>query len=811
MNIEKQLEIEQAMIDVGAESYLKGQRIAEEKGRGADLDYSTRLMRDFILPLTEALSTWVNDNPRGANRLGRARGLLRLIQPEKAIFIALREVFNNFTLERSIAALSASIGQKISDEIRFERFEATHGEYYKTIINDFKRKGTKEYRHMHRVLTHKANEKQDQWVPWTATEFIEVGMKLLDVILVNTDLIEKVERRHKARPVTEIVPTDSAMQWINEHENMKQFMYPNRAPCVIPPDPWTAINQGGYYSPLLRQAVPMIKTSLPHKYMAEADLTKVMASINAVQNVSWRVNTKVLDVMKQVWQQNLQIGMPAKEKLVPSPSPVVDIPFDQMTEEQKAILQDWKFEASAIYTAERERVSKGFQVTRIIRMANDYSQYDKFWYVWYADFRGRLYTATAGFSPQGPDLAKGLLTFGNGKPLGKRGLYWLKVHGANRFGFDKCSYDARVAWVDDRHEEFIRAANDPLSYRDVWGDADKPYQFLAFLFEYAEAHQLADPTKYVSYLPIGMDGSCNGLQNFSAMLRDPVGGKATNLVPADAPSDIYAQVASVVLRKIKERLTAAADTDGGEDYLFASKWLEFGVDRKLAKRPVMTLPYGATRQSCTQYIFQEIIARDKELFGKGYNFKAAVWLTPILWASIGEVVVAAKEAMAWLQDCASAMTKAGLPLRWVTADGFVAWQSSQVIESVQVATQLNGLFKIRVGTVTDKLDGSKQRQGISPNFVHSQDATHMRMTVLNCLSRGITDFALIHDDYGTHACDTDALHAVIRETFVELYGRFDPLDAFRAQQEVAGGVLPPLPGKGSLDLQMVLSSLYFFA
>lgn len=809
MNIEKQLEIEQAMIDVGAENYLKGQRMAEEKGRGASLDYSTRLMRDFILPLTDALTEWVQAKPRGATKLGRCRGLLRLVQSEKAVFIALREVFNNFTMERSITQMASSIGKMIEDEIRFERFEASHGEYYKTIIADFQRKNTKEYRHMHRVLTHKANEKQDQWVSWSAAERIEVGVKLLDVILENSDLIEKVERRHKARPVTEIVPTESALAWINEHESMKQFMYPSRSPCVIAPDPWVAINQGGYYSPVLRQAVPMIKTSLPHKYMAEADLTKVMASINAVQAVPWQVNRKVLAVMKDVWNNNLQVGMPPKEKLVPSPSPVVGIPFEDMTETQKGMLQDWKFEASAVYTAERERVSKGFQVTRIIRMANDYAEYDNFWYVWYADFRGRLYTATAGFSPQGPDLAKGLLKFGNGKRLGERGLYWLKVHGANRFGFDKCSYDARVAWVDERHEEFIRAANDPLSYRDTWGDADKPYQFLAFLFEYAEAHQ-GNPIEYISYLPVGLDGSCNGLQNFSAMLRDPVGGKATNLIPDVAPSDIYAQVAEVALRKIKERLVASVDT-GGEDYLFATKWLQFGIDRKLAKRPVMTLPYGATRQSCTQYVFQEIIERDKELFGKGWNFKAAVWFTPILWASIGEVVVAAKDAMQWLQDCASAMTKAGLPIRWVTADGFVAWQSSQVIESVQINTQLNGRFQIRVGTVTDKLDGSKQRQGISPNFVHSQDATHLRMTVLNALRKGITDLALIHDDYGTHACDTDTLHQVIRETFVELYGRFDPLDAFRAQQEVAGGILPPIPSKGSLELEWVLDSLYFFA
>src|SRR5690606_26884152 len=125
----------------------------------------------------------------------------------------------------------------------------------------------------------------------------------------------------------------------------------------------------------------------------------------------------------------------------------------------------------------------------------------------------------------------------------------------------------------------------------------KPWQFLAFLFEYAEAMATGSPEDYVSYLPVGLDGSCNGLQNFSAMLRDPVGGKATNLIPGDKPNDIYAQVAAVCKSKLEGLLLKPAypvtDTETSHEY--ARRWLSFGIDRKVAKRPVMTLPYGSTR------------------------------------------------------------------------------------------------------------------------------------------------------------------------------------------------------------------------
>lgn len=815
--IEAQLELEQNMVDAGVRRYRNAQRKAEEKGRGADLDYSQKLMQEFILPLSTILESWKTYGEGYAVQYGRIRAVLRQVNSESAMFLALRALFNSFTHERSVVSLASQIGKAIEGEIRFARFREQHQAYYDQIIADFRRKGTKDHRHMHRVLTHKANEKEDGWVEWTAPERVEVGSKLLDIILTNTDLITKSDRFHKGKTIVEITPTEEAMNWIKEHEEVRQFLYPDKSPCIIPPDPWVEVDQGGYYSPVMRQSTPMIKTQISRKRLKAMDLSKVMDAINRSQDVPWKVNKKVLAVMQDVWRQNLQIGMPSSEKLSPRPSPVQDIPKEAMTEEQKKQLQDWKHEASAVYTQEKERISRSFQVARVMRMAQDYSQYDKFWYVWYADFRGRLYTATAVFSPQGPDIAKGLLLFGNGMKLGKEGLAWLKIHGANRYGYDKVGFAERIKWVDERHDSFIRAAADPLSHRDVWANADKPWQFLAFIFEYAEAHSLQaagiKPEDYISYLPVGLDGSCNGLQNFSAMLRDPVGGKATNLVPGAKPNDIYAQVAEVCLRKLNEVLEKEdyPVTDTVSAHQMARQWIAFGMDRKIAKRPVMTLPYGSTRQSCQQYIFQEIIDRNKDHFGQGQAFRAAIFLTSFMWDSIGEVVVAARAAMDWLQQCAKEMNWHNKPMYWTTYDGFPALTYSRTVETVLINTELGGQYRARVGTHTKELAKHKQRNGIAPNMVHSQDATHLRMTIRNAVAAGITDLALIHDDYGTHAANSGKLHRIIRESFVELYRNFDALWSFKAELEKQGAVLPNPPAKGTLQLSDILRSMYFFA
>ena len=228
----------------------------------------------------------------------------------------------------------------------------------------------------------------------------------------------------------------------------------------------------------------------------------------------------------------------------------------------------------------------------------------------------------------------------------------------------------------------------------------------------------------------------------------------------------------------------------------------------------MTLPYGATKRACTDHIFRCIYEQSRGYF-KGIvhddmkgDFGAALYLTEILWQSIGEVVVSARLAMDFVRDCAAVMQKQGKPITWTTPLGFPVYQGSTEIKVRQVDTQLCGRLQLRVASETTKLDLSKQKQGGPPNFVHSQDATHMLMTVLAAHKRGVTSFAMIHDDFGTHASDVDALHVAIRESFVKLYTKHDPLTEFR--DGLQGEGLPEVPVKGKLDITGVMDAQFFF-
>lgn len=133
--------------------------------------------------------------------------------------------------------------------------------------------------------------------------------------------------------------------------------------------------------------------------------------------------------------------------------------------------------------------------------------------------------------------------------------------------------------------------------------------------------------------------------------------------------------------------------------------------------------------------------------------------------------------------------------------------------SLEKGTVLTTVFKIPDAV---KIDTRKQRQGIAPNFVHSMDASHLMLTVAECVDKGIDAFAMIHDSYGTHAGKADTLYRTVREVFVNTYSEHDVLKELH--DHVSNLLspknldkLPEPPSKGNLDLNQVLDSLYAFS
>lgn len=804
-SIQEQLKLEAGMVARGRAKAQNSDRAAVEGGRVADTSYGKALTRQFLPNLVEALE--IVQDPESSTTRRRERKLLAMVDPDRASLLALRGVFQDPFTDRPMVTLAKQIGTMVEDEIKFSTFQDEHKEYYDAVIKDFKEKNTTSYRHRHRVLTFKMKEKEVEWDHWSADDRLRVGMLLLDTILKSTDLVERTMTRKGRKTQYVISLTPQAAEWIEKHKDHMELLSPEFMPTIIEPDDWTAMDIGGYYSPMMRRRAPMIKTRCSnHKdILRSSDLSTVMSGLNKLQHTPWRVNQRVHDVVKEIWVKGLRIGMGSPDPIEIPKSPVAKINKDDFTDEDQAKFDEWRREAARLHTLENDRVKKNFQVVRLMRSAEQYRNYDRFWYVWQTDFRGRFYAATAGFSPQGPDMGKALIEFADAKMLGDRGFYWLKVHFANLCGFDKEHYDVRAEYTDERKHAILDIAADPLgSNRSLWVNADKPFCALAAAFELAEAWTNG-PDVTPNRIAVALDGTCNGLQHYAAILRDPVGAAATNVVDTGAVADIYSAVGKVAGDRVR------ADDDCENRAAWLALIGDGGLPRKLAKKPVMTLPYGSTKRSCTDSILDYLADLDSEHFPSGKRMHPSLWMTNHLWDAIGDVVTSARVAMDWVQGVASQMAKAGEPLIWVTPTGFPVYQGSNKIKKRRIRTHLGGDIQMQIGDFTDELDPRKQASGAAPNFVHSYDASHLLLTVLRAALHGIDYFACIHDSYGTYACDTDALHSHIRAAFVELYRDTDTLRDFREQQVARTGLdLPASPALGDLVVEDVIDSPFFF-
>jgi DNA-directed RNA polymerase len=113
---------------------------------------------------------------------------------------------------------------------------------------------------------------------------------------------------------------------------------------------------------------------------------------------------------------------------------------------------------------------------------------------------------------------------------------------------------------------------------------------------------------------------------------------------------------------------------------------------------------------------------------------------------------------------------------------------------------------------TRKIDSRKQADGIVAHLVHSLDAAHMMLTIVRLLAEGVHHFAMVHDSFGVHACDIDALNRALREEFVRIYSEPVLQKFLNEQRQAHPDVdLPDPPEPGNLDIRQVISSPYFFA
>ena len=802
---ERQLALEEEMQGLGIQRYrAKVQKLREGERESAS-QYGRALFADSLDRVKEAIELRVAASGKGTG-MRRSAALMALtgLDPYVCAFCSLRVILDTLSgTEVPPRAYAIAIGGLIEEQVRLSFYHGEKKPLFKEIIREMKEVRKKSVGRQKTALFSGFKSAGVHWEFWGDAKRYQLGMVLFEIVMEVTGYITVESSTVRRKTTLAVQPTPAVMEWVQQMTERNELLSPEFLPMVVRPRAWESVYGGGYMSPYVKK-VSLVKTrrkpylnELEVK-IADGQLDMVLSAVNALQATPWRINPQVHAVASTLWDRRTDVKvMPCKDDIAPPPRPD-DIRTDQ------DVRREYARKAAPIREENRVNRSKRFCCSKMLWVAGKFQDEPEMYFVHQLDFRGRAYPVNAYLHPQGEDLAKGLLIFATGKPIeDSTAAEWLMIHGANQWGFDKVGLAERIEWVNENLEMVVSCALQPLEDHR-WMDADKPWQFLAFCFEYNGF--IEHGYGYMSSLAVALDGSCNGIQHFSAMLLDPVGGKAVNLIPSDTPQDIYQEVADVV----KKRLAAT-------DHDFAVRWLNFGVTRKTTKRPVMVLPYGGTKHSCLAFVKDWYKEQRTSGAPSAFSFeeegRACYYLGEHVWESIGEVVKSAQVAMRWLQETARAVSKYGLAINWTAPSGFPVRQEYHREKQQEVSVFISGKHHATLlNYETDELDKVRQKNGIAPNFVHSLDAAAMTLTVNRMIGAQCKHFHMVHDSYGVHAADTQLLGEVLRNTFVRMYSDRDVMAEFSKEvgSYVEGG-MPEAPKKGTLNLKDIESSDFFFA
>jgi DNA-directed RNA polymerase len=676
---------------------------------------------------------------------------------------------------------------------------------------------------------------------WAPKEHVAMGNLVLDVVQYTLpDLFEVYHDGDTQMLAVTEGASEKAQEALKQH--IRRF--PVFLPSDEPPVPWTDFNKGGPVDPTARRLATLIRTRHRETIVAvkaaikSGQMQPALDAVNTVQATPWRINTHILNVIRECRQRGVEVeGLPSVTDI---PMPKIEGEWDDLSDEEKKLAR-----------VERSEVKKENRVLRRDRMkldddlvtADALAGMEQFYIPHNLDWRGREYPLTT-FNFQREDVVRSLFLFKDGEPIGEEGIQWLKVHVANCGDFptskgkvSKRPYEERIKWVDDNLNSIRDCAmqdwdaRGPLSTEGLafWTKADKPFLFLAACVELTKA--LSYGPEYVCSLPCSWDGSCSGAQHLCAATRSEDAWKV-NLTNREEPSDLYTLVGDGA----RKAMALSRDPIAPVVLAYDGDW------RKVFKRNTMTTFYGSKGFGMAQQHMTDLMEplrrdvlkkkRKDHPFGKTFKEQHAAsrFLAQHASTTIANELPLAMKAMKYLQELAGVMAHAGRPLEWVTPVG-LPWSNryhEALTERLRLWMHDHGVngpvqrrFEPLIATGSQKpIDKNRAKNGSAPNFVHACDASHLLLTVNAARREGITQFALVHDSFGSLPSHAARFQGIIRETFVEMYEQHDVLAEVYQQatcdliehndrlSELAD-TLAEL--RGSLNIKEVLHAQYAFA
>lgn len=139
--------------------------------------------------------------------------------------------------------------------------------------------------------------------------------------------------RSQGRIVNEEIKPHPILSKLYKLSKPETLTFPtNEVPMICPPVPWTSVENGGYIiSPTDLARLPF-QASSQRKRLEEANPVQLYPNFDALNQLStvpWKVNTKILDVILEVFRNggSAKLDVPQEPSSLPLPPPITpDMP-----------------------------------------------------------------------------------------------------------------------------------------------------------------------------------------------------------------------------------------------------------------------------------------------------------------------------------------------------------------------------------------------------------------------------------------------------------------------------------------------------
>ncbi|MBD3842166.1 MAG: hypothetical protein IE909_09820, partial [Campylobacterales bacterium] len=621
---------------------------AIEQGRFTDTHQGQTLMGLLYTPLKEKIEEYF-EAYLTSHRL-KIRQYIQLIcdDPKELAYVLVKVLVDIIILKGNnvtITKLSIDLMRALKKLYYFDQLEKTNPKLHSFLGNEYIRASKRRKEELiktrikHLIDPTRIENKQLE---------VRAGAVLLDLVFLagTDDIIYKRAVKNKDGSQTYIASFryEILQTLFNEIKVNKQIV---DSPMVCPPRDWTSPNSGGY----LTRQIPLVKVynRKDKEIINKADFSKILPVINKLQQIKWRVNKRVYEVISTIFYQNMidpksPPTLPRCYGDIPSPNfiDVYDIIpkreyVQNPTEEEKKEWYSWNRQREQIKISLDSEAGRRLEFLSTLTMAEDMIKFEQFYYVYQLDYRGRVYIHSQFLHPQSGGYTKALLEFGEGRILNEEGERWLGVHLANCWGLDKASFDIRKEWVEENKTLILQVAEEPFSTLSIWTEADSPYEFLAACFAYKDFKE-----GLPVHLPIQLDAVNSGIQFYSGLLLDAEGAESCCVI-GNKRSDLYGIIANKVNEKLnngeypkfisfttreKEHITLSTKVE--------AESLKGKITRNMTKRNVMTVPYSVTIQGMREQnwdVMDEAKLKQKQ-FWEGDSWVVNYLLTYLIHEAI---------------------------------------------------------------------------------------------------------------------------------------------------------------------------------